>query len=134
MTKMTTEFAPKIYVMDPETEDILYGDQLKKNMVVLIWLNEYRQDPSKQNNWDAQERAEAAVMNRWCLITDEIRQLDNGKLSFIGMYADGSKSPRVHGPSASWYVKKDSMAQGSPFSQDYDEDDESSVELDDQGK
>lgn len=108
---MDTEFVEKYYRMDPETEELIFGDQLEINMVVLRNAHEDRVELKHQNAWRDWERYKAFVENRWGLITD-IRT-EGTEIRFIAMYADGFKAGRSTVAGEVWIVRKETIAPGS---------------------
>jgi hypothetical protein len=91
----------KDYRYDPETEDLIYGEELKDGMVVLcdvVW---------RSNENDPWEDRALLVKNRRCTVTKKRHQ--GSSLYFIGLYDDGTKAVRQSGPTNGWIVKKDSL-------------------------
>lgn len=106
-----TDFEPMDFVMNPETEDLIRGDKLREGMIVLLEGCHMRQDPKNFETTDsAYTRQRCLETARWCTVTD-IRTSRNNRdvLSFIGLYADGTKFERMYNESYSWFVKLDSM-------------------------
>lgn len=102
-------FVPQYYTMDPETEDLLpSGDMLRDGMVVLLESPSWRFiDVDKKNVSDAAFSL-ALERNRWCTITHLKSRL--GRVSFVGVYEDGTKRMRlVPRPDLAWLVKLDSI-------------------------
>jgi hypothetical protein len=96
-----------VYVMDPETEDLLLGEELADGMVVLIESESCRAGVIP----GMVEPATALVGGRWCRI-EKLRTAPSFGLpmvAFIGVYEDGSKFTRRYGTSHSWYVKLSSI-------------------------
>jgi hypothetical protein len=105
MTIPTTQ-VEGTYLIDPETEDLIWGDELQEGMVVLL------EDAFLGRGRLGKDKADLERV-RWCLVT-KLRFEDahggSGRLSkFIGVYGDGSKASRVYNTSFAWYVKRDSM-------------------------
>lgn len=94
---------PGDYRMNPETEDVFYGYQLKEGMRVLM-----QRDLVDTNGpyWHA-NMTQALDMNRWCKVTQPI--LVGDTIVFIAVYDDGHKTVRQHGSYSGWLVKKDSI-------------------------
>jgi hypothetical protein len=98
------EYAPLDYLMDPSTDDLIRGDELKEGMVVLIEDVVVRNDPQKlgadgTSTYDTLRIYETA---RWCLVT----KLHLGQIiSFVGVYGDGTKMSRSYNHSFFWFVK-----------------------------
>jgi hypothetical protein len=85
------------YLMDPETEDLIFGDDLCENMIVLVESQLCRHE----------EIAPDIFAQRWCQVTRLRRTAEHA--TFIGVYADGSKATRRYHLSHNWFVKKASM-------------------------
>jgi hypothetical protein len=98
-----------LYVMDPETEDLIRGDELANGMIVLIESESCRSGPLP---WETDSTA-ALVAGRWCRV-DKLRTEPGvmPMVSFIGVYQDGSKFTRRYGQAHSWYVKLASIPGG----------------------
>lgn len=100
------------YTMDPETEDLIYGDKLENGMVVMIEASLVRGSVDSTSKYE-QERALTA--NRWCEVTElrvRPRYGEEGPdplIKFIGLYADGTKRERTYSGGYCWFVKKDSL-------------------------
>lgn len=107
----TPKYVDKFYEMDPETEDLIRGDELRNDMVVVIEDGMLRADTEHLRSRYDSERARAN--NRWCTVSSIRRRYtgdDNAIVSFIGVYEDGVKKERSFSESYCWIVKKDSMA------------------------
>lgn len=102
----------KHYIMDPETEDLIYGRELKEGMVVLVESPALRGD---SNLLEGHARPED-----WWHMLRTCRWAEVTKLSivsgpnetttfFIAVYSDGTKHTRQYVDNIGWYVKKDSM-------------------------
>lgn len=107
------EFVSVDWVMDPQTEDLIPGDQLQNGMIVLVSssvVGEPRVTRSLDKATNPYEVHRAYRTNRWCRVTNLHR---NGYadeiISFIGVYADGTKFDHQYNVEYNWYVKKDSI-------------------------
>jgi len=104
LTPMTTATAiPTVevtgtYVLDPETEDLIWGDQLEEGMVVLI---EDAVICRTDSHGGLKKRWETV---KWCQVTSLRRQGDS--IRFIGVYDDGAKAARRYHQDYAWFVKK----------------------------
>lgn len=99
------DIVPRTYRLDPETEELFYGEDLEEGLVVLL---EYWQDRADEKMTASPNNAgNLLVQNRWCRVTDLRRQGDNSY--FIGVYKDGHKTIRSSSNTTGWYVKKDSI-------------------------
>ena len=101
---------PLDYVMDPETEDLVYGDELREGDIVLIESGLIRLSIPK--NWaDVHEydRLKTLENSRWCVITKLRRPTGyedhNTILNFIGVYEDGTKMSRSFSGTYAWFRK-----------------------------
>lgn len=116
ITGIPEGYEPITREMDPDTEDLIWGDRLQQGYVVLISNdNIVRQDPKDHelhllnddlecNPWQCPRVNETS---QWCMITDLRRSHD--LIHFIGVYADGVKRARTYNKSFAWIVKKESM-------------------------
>ena len=95
---------PMKYMLDPATEDVLFGDDLRPGMIVVLEDGALRTDPDGPR--------ENPQSSKWCQV-DSIRFSENrnGKtVCFTGLYADGMKRMRgVYVTSHGWIVKKNSI-------------------------
>lgn len=82
---------PKDYVANSETETILYGEQLRNGMKVLVARS------SERN---------ITYSSAWCTVSN-VRGA--GTIDFVGLYEDGSLYPRSYGFTTPWIVKLDSI-------------------------
>ena len=100
-------FVPLNYLNDPETEDLIFGDQLVEDMVVLIEGRLSRANPDNYQTTSPHDQHRIQETARWCRVIS-IRRED-GVITFIGEYGDGTKLKRSYHYSFAWYVKKASM-------------------------
>lgn len=99
---MYESYIPKYYVMDPNTEDVLMGDQIEEGMVVVIEDPEARTDVSRELTAYAEHNANKN--NRFCTVT-KISCVDGINIRFIGVYSGGVKIARHTSSEVSWIVK-----------------------------
>lgn len=106
------EYLESFHRLDPATEDLIYGGELKEGMIVFVEaspfnvdLKKYFETPEEERSKYDEEKVEKD--HRWCLVT----KLSNyGEIvKFIGVYADGTKHSRMYNRSYAWFVKKDSI-------------------------
>lgn len=91
---------PMYAPMDPQTEDVLYGDELQNDMVVLVGSGGRMPDNSEL----------APIRNRWCRITKLRYDKNENQIYFIGVYADGDQQVRRSEVNTGWLVKKAEQA------------------------
>ena len=101
-------YKPITYLMDAETEDLIYGEELRDGMVVVIADTILSPDPDSGRELHPYEQRRLLECARWCRV--ERMRREGHVVSFIGVYADGSKFPRSYAASYTWYVKRASMA------------------------
>lgn len=97
-----TDIVPKNYKMDPETEDLIYADDLENGMRVLVAEGRLREDVAHDVN-----NSLILVRNRWCTVK-RFRAEETG-MYFIGVHDDGDMCIRQAAPTQGWLVKKDSI-------------------------
>jgi hypothetical protein len=110
VTKMSNDpqFVPKFYVNDPETEDLIpHNSHLENGMTVILSGPGMKEDLAHMED-DPAKRYNAMKENRWATIT-HLKIENNGVISFVGVYKDGSKISREYSADRSWYVKKSTM-------------------------
>lgn len=100
-------FVPLNYLNDPETEDLIFGDKLVEDMVVLVEDHLCRADPDRYEATSPYTQQRIQKTSRWCRVADIRRSTE--MVTFIGEYADGTKFKRSYNSSFAWYVKKASM-------------------------
>ena len=99
-------FVPLNFTNDPETEDLIFGDELTEGMVVLLG-GMTRFNPDNYESASQYEKNRILETARWCRVVSIRRE---GSVTvFIGVYGDGTKHKRSHKNSFAWYVKKDSI-------------------------
>lgn len=104
-----SEMVPQNFEMNPRTEDLIRGIEVQEDMVVLIENITHREDPSAHeygadHECDAYKCPRLLKESRWCKVT-KIEQHHGDLLTFIGVYADGTKRSRTYNLSYCWYVK-----------------------------
>mgnify|MGYP001569179396 CR=1 FL=1 len=104
------DIVPRTYRLDPETEELFYGEDLEEGMMVL--LEDWQDRTDEELTGSLTNVGNLLVRNRWCRVTDLRRQ---GNISyFIGVYKDGHKTIRSSSNTKGWYVKKDSIPKNDP--------------------
>lgn len=94
---------PKNYRMDVRVEDLLYADDLRNDMVVLIGDVGERQD---ETNVDDPSPL-LIYRNRWASVK-RLRHEPSG-IYFILQYSDGDMIIRQTVPTSGWIVKRSSI-------------------------
>ncbi|QAY17192.1 hypothetical protein SEA_MADAMATO_74 [Streptomyces phage Madamato] len=107
---MTEQFVPKYYVMDPDTEEIIFdAKSLADGMEVLIGDPNERARPEKDLDGDwGQDRL--LERNRWCTVS-KVTMIPGtaNSVQFLATYEDGTQRKRSYSVQQSWIVKKDSI-------------------------
>ena len=98
------DFVPIDYMMDPVTEDLIRGSELKEGMVVLIEDALVREDPKKLDEENTSRTNVLRIWDtsRWCMVT---KLIQGDVMSFIGVYGDGTKMSRMYSDRYCWFVK-----------------------------
>ncbi|QFG08742.1 hypothetical protein PBI_INGRID_70 [Arthrobacter phage Ingrid] len=106
----------KGYIMNPSDTDLIRGKELEDGMIVLLEDSLLREEPTCTEDPEHKcgSRCHRAFKtSRWCKVSKlEKRMRVTGEvalLSFVGEYADGSKSSHTYNVSYFWYVKLDSI-------------------------
>lgn len=104
-------FVEQVFIQNPSTEDLLRGSEIKNGMIVLIHdvvFQNFRnfEDPENREPYSYHRLLTEA---RWCVVTDLEVHRPDGLVSFIGLYADGTKHVRTYSNQWCWYVKRNSM-------------------------
>ena len=102
--RISRDFAPIDYVMDPAMEDLIRGSELEEGMVVLVEDHLVRGDPEdlKMVSLHKSNVRRIFETSRWCMVT----KLEQGNvMSFIGVYGDGTKIHRQYSDRYCWFVK-----------------------------
>ncbi len=120
-TTIPEGYVEGVHVMDPGTEDLLLGRELKVGMVVLLedvalrdsFHNlDKKSDPSKfpvfKENVHHTTIERFLESSRWAKIVriDEDSRVHGGQINFIAEYADGTLRGRHYNVGYAWYVKK----------------------------
>lgn len=93
------------YVAQSVTDTIVYGDQLREGMRVLIEDHMVRGSDKEPDNPYAVARVDEC--NQWCEVTG--LRFRRGLATFIGKYDDGTQRVRQYASSYAWIVKLDSI-------------------------
>lgn len=102
------------YTMSSSTETVFFADELKPGLVVLLENPDLRAENPKPDSGPT-IFAQARKNNRWCTIVNIRTSKDDGYVSFIAQYEDGSESLRVSRPHDGWLVKLDSIIDAEPY-------------------
>lgn len=103
-----TDIVPQNLPMDPETEDIVYGNELEDGMLVLA-VPHGRCSAEFTATHNPEVFYRVLSDNRWCKVS-KIRKDDEERMvHFIGVYEDDQKVVRSSPPNAGWVVKRDSI-------------------------
>lgn len=107
------EFVAKYYIMNPDEENLLFAVDLEDGMRVLVEDNFqrsdvdfYMKDPEASHN--KQALPTLMKFNRWCKV-DNFFVDEGDRVSFIGIYDDGTKFTHRSDGNSGWLVKLDSM-------------------------
>jgi len=107
--QVNVEFVDKHYIPTSDTEEILYGFELKNGMIVVIESPDLRED-TESISWlrrSVELYRQSLERNRWCKVT---KFLDDGNaIRFVGEYIDGTKFARFYDSTSTWVVKKESI-------------------------
>lgn len=107
----TKGLVPKIYTMDPKTEDMLSnGMRLRTGMKVLLAPSNLRERPEEAETLKDWQLERLQTNNRWCTVVEPPTFNNrNNTISFVGLYEDGTKHKRTYVADYAWLVKKDSL-------------------------
>lgn len=96
----------KFYVANAATDTILYGDQLREGMRVLIEDPLFKEllDDDSDSPYTIGRRS---ACNQWCEVS-ALRYKD-GIVTFIGLYDDGTMRIRKYATDYAWIVKVDTL-------------------------
>lgn len=106
-------YVDKWYTANAEFEDIVFGDELREGMFVLL------EDDLMRQNLDAMhssyDTARADTMNRWCEVT-QLRTIPRPEMTsplirFVARYADGTMKVRNYDAGYAWIVKRELRAE-----------------------
>lgn len=106
-------YAPYSFEMEPGRHDLLFGDELEEGMIVLVSDPNLRRDPLDKiraekpgyygPTWDAVDEYNLIKTSCWCRVTKLQRM--GRVISFIGLYADGTKKVRTYHQTIGWFVQ-----------------------------
>ena len=104
------EFVPRVFPMDPEKHELIYGSELENGMIVLIEDSLVKKDAKNRPAdgstdtpvWTDYDESSFQQNNRWCVVTDIRRR--NDIVQFIALYSDGTKASRRFNESYCWFV------------------------------
>jgi hypothetical protein len=99
------EYVDQYFKMDPETDDLIRGYDLKDGMKVLI--EDYNWRMNTNETLSGGMKALADIRNRWTTVTN--LDVEGSNVNFIGVYDDGTKATITRNENMGWYVKKDSL-------------------------
>ncbi len=104
-------YVTRSFAMNPDTDDLLFGNELTEGMVVLVEDHLFYEDPLILNKKNPSEYAVSRLneKQRWCRIERFANGTERDLVSFVGVYADGTKRVRTYNKSYAWFVKKDSI-------------------------
>lgn len=106
---MNEQFVPKYYVMDPETEELVFDAMdLRNGMVVLIADPDERTRPELGNDRDW-EMDRLLERNRWCTVSKIDVSPETNSVYFLATYEDGTQRKRQYSITQAWLAKKDSV-------------------------
>lgn len=100
--KEYTDIVPHDYKMDPETETLLYADELENGMMVLVEDGRSVDTTRAYNNSN-----QMLNRSRWATV-HRLRAEESG-MYFIAVYSDGDMCIRQSKATSGWFVKKDSI-------------------------
>jgi len=104
LSRIPRGFVGRDYIMRPGFEDVVRGSKLKNGMVVLYEDPVFRRDPEERHEASAMTLNHILMTSRWCEVTDFV-QMRPDLISFVGLYADGTKISRTCNRSLYFYVK-----------------------------
>lgn len=109
MLEIPSESVRIDYVMNPRTDDLIHGHELVEGMIVLVESTSLRDNPERINlggEFDGYLANRIRETARWCRVTKLKTVSENtALLTFIGLYADGTKMSRTYNKSHYWLVK-----------------------------
>lgn len=104
---MDNNYVDQYYQMDPNTDDLIRGSELRNGMRVLFEDPTTRLLIDPKGELTNKQRSVTDKWNRWCIVSDLRTE---GRTSyFIGLYDDGTKFTFARDLNNGWYVKKDSI-------------------------
>ena len=105
LLEIPADLVDRTFVMNPKTEDIVYGENLKDGMIVLFEDNIMSKSIEGLTDEDYSWMS-VIETQRWCRITHLRRSPGSPILKFIGVYADGTKRVRTYNEDWAWLFKK----------------------------
>lgn len=103
------EYTGRFVEMDPATDDLVIGYDLKEGMIVILESSHGRTDPGKTEKTSYDEEM-LRVQNRWCRVDHLRTDYQNDAIhQFVGVYGDGTKHSRTYNKQWYWIVKKSSL-------------------------
>jgi len=114
LLSIPAEFVDVNFEMDPKTDDLIRGREVTEGMIVLWEGSGRRIDPAGHelgvdHECDPYNCPRLLTESRWCKVT-KIERHSRDLLTFIGVYADGTKRSRAYNLSYCWFVKLDSSS------------------------
>ena len=97
-------FVPVAYLTDPDTEYLVWGDELQDGMVVVVEGELLSRENPDNIDRDPYTRGRVLESARWCRVTKLRRSGD--LVRFIGVYSDGSQAARCYNTQYAWIVKR----------------------------
>ena len=107
------DLIPRFYEINPDTENVITGEELQNGMRVLT--ESYNQRAAIHPEMDEDQLERARRNNRWCEVTG--LRIHGRNVVFIGVYDDGTKRRRTMDVTEAWIVKLDSI----PDHENYEE-------------
>ena len=106
-------FTPRVFTMDPEKHELLYGSELENGMVVLLEDSLAKANPKNRpedgstdtDQWTDFDEKNYMENNRWCVVTSLRHR--NEIIQFIALYSDGTQASRRYNESFCWYAMTD---------------------------
>lgn len=107
---LSAELVADDYKHDPETETVLFGQDLRAGMVVVLKYYFFRDNPSRpllNKKLTTMHRTQPEKA-RWCRILS-VYEVTVDTVSFRAEYADGTVLDRFYTNTLEWYVKRRSI-------------------------
>jgi len=112
--EIPSEFLNSQFLMNPETDDLIFASELREGMIVFAEdpMGRYYIDLTKDNpieNLDEVYQRQALQKNRWMRVSNLWEDRPDRTFRFVGIFSDGTKAT-IYAPHYSgWYVKKASI-------------------------
>ena len=111
------DYVSRAYMMNPETEVILEGTELKSGMVCILEDSIFREDPKRVAEMSREHESfdyafeRLKKNNRWFKIVRFLSSDRNhrGLTKFIVEFEDGVQVSKVYADTYTWIVRKDSI-------------------------